>query len=107
MNDDSYIYAIEADDVPAGKTRAVEVAGHNVLICHAKDELFAVENMCSHAMSPLEDGRLRAYRLVCPLHGASFDVRDGSAKGQPATKPIKTYPLRVVAGRVEISIGPD
>jgi 3-phenylpropionate/trans-cinnamate dioxygenase ferredoxin subunit len=104
LSDDSYIHAIGAGDVPPGKMRAVEVAGHNVLICHAKDEFFAVENMCSHAMATLEDGRLRAYRLVCPLHGGSFDVRDGSAKGQPATRPIRTYPLRVVDDRIEVRI---
>jgi nitrite reductase/ring-hydroxylating ferredoxin subunit len=58
-------------------------------------------------MATLEDGRLRAYRLVCPLHGGSFDVRDGSAKGQPATRPIRTYALRVVDDRIEVRIDGD
>jgi len=81
-----------------------QVSGRDILICHTKQEFFAVENQCSHSRSKLEGGRLRAYRLICPLHGAAFDVRDGAAKGKPATLPIKTYELRVVDDRIEIRI---
>ena len=90
--------------VPHGATMAFQVAGRDILICHTKKEFFAVENQCSHARSKLEDGKLRAYRLICPLHGAAFDVRDGAVKGKPATLPIKTYPVRVVDNRIEIKI---
>lgn len=107
LSDATYIFAASTADVPAGQSAAVTVAGHDILICHTKDEFFAVENLCSHALSKLEGGRLRAYRLVCPLHGASFDLRDGSAKGKPATVPIRTYPVRVVDDRIEIGIDTD
>ncbi len=70
-------------------------------------EFFAVANQCSHALAKLEDGKLRAYRLICPLHGAAFDIRDGTAKGKPATRPIRTYPVRVIDERIEIRIEPD
>ena len=83
---------------------AVRVADRDILICHVKEDFFAVENQCSHARSKLENGRLRAHRLICPLHGAAFDVRDGSAKGKPATLPIRTYPVRVIDNRIEIKI---
>ena len=107
MSDDSFIYALNVADLPPGKMASVELAGQDILICHVKDEFFAVGNLCSHAMAKLADGRLRAYRLICPLHGGSFDVRDGSAKGKPATTPIKTYPIRVVDDRIEIKRDTD
>jgi nitrite reductase/ring-hydroxylating ferredoxin subunit len=41
---------------------------------------------------------------MCPLHGATFDIRDGSVTGAPATRPIQSYPLRVVDGTIEVEI---
>ena len=104
MSIDPYIYVAKVAEVPPGTTMPFQVSGRDILICHTKQEFFAVENQCSHARSKLEGGRLRAYRLICPLHGAAFDVRDGAAKGKPATLPIKTYELRVVDDRIEIRI---
>lgn len=104
MSETIYHFVAMTEDVAAGKNKAYIVEDHDILICNSKDEYFAVENLCSHAMAPLEGGRQRAYRLICPLHGASFDVRDGSVKGQPAFQPIRTYPLRVVDGRIEVAL---
>ncbi len=104
MTDDSYKDVADAQDIAEGSSVSVEVGGHAVLICHTNGEFFAVENQCSHALSKLEDGRLRAYRLICPLHGAAFDVRDGCVKGKPATEPIRTYLIRVVDGRIQVSL---
>ena len=104
MTDDTYIYVADVANIAPGTTMPVRAAGRDILICHAKEDFFAVENQCSHARSKLEDGKLRAYRLICPLHGAAFDVRDGSVKGKPATLPIKIYPLRVIENRIEVKI---
>jgi len=104
VTDDSYKDVADAQDIPEGSSLSVEVAGHAILICHTKGEFFAVENQCSHALSSLEGGRLRAYRLICPLHGAAFDVRDGCVKGKPASEPIRTYLIRVVDGRIQVSL---
>jgi 3-phenylpropionate/trans-cinnamate dioxygenase ferredoxin subunit len=43
---------------------------------------------------------------VCPLHGASFDVRDGRVLGPPALVSLSTYPLRIVNGVIEVSVEP-
>jgi len=107
MSTDTYIYVAEVAAVPPGTTAPFQVSGRDILICHTREEFFAVENQCSHALAKLEDGKLRAYRLICPLHGAAFDIRDGTAKGKPATRPIKTYPVRVINNHIEIKIEPD
>jgi nitrite reductase/ring-hydroxylating ferredoxin subunit len=63
-----------------------------------------VHNICSHAYAELHEGRLRGHRLICPLHGASFDVRNGAVLGAPATEPLRTYPVRVVDGQVQVQV---
>ena len=102
MNDSNFRDLADIAEIPDGSSKSFQVSGHDILICHTKGEFFAVENKCSHAKAKLEDGRLRAYRLICPLHGACFDVRDGSVKGPPATIPIRVYPLRVIGGRIRV-----
>ena len=104
MNDSNFLDLADIADIPDGCSKSYQVSGHDILICHTKGEFFAVENQCSHARAKLEGGRLRAYRLICHLHGAAFDVRDGSVKGEPATTPIRVYPVRVNDGRIQVRL---
>ncbi len=94
------------DDLPVGSLRACTIDGRELVLCHAKEGLYALDNICTHAYARLSEGRLRGMRLVCPLHGASFDVRDGRVLGAPASKPLIAHRLRVVDGQIELAINP-
>jgi nitrite reductase/ring-hydroxylating ferredoxin subunit len=100
---DEYQTALAQDQLPEGQMRACLVAGKEILICHTRDGLFALDNICSHALARMSEGRLRGHRLICPLHGASFDVRDGRVLAAPATQPLTTYQLRVRDGHIEVA----
>ncbi len=89
-------------ELPVGSMRAVRIGERELLVCHTKDGLFAVDNVCSHAYARLCEGRLRGTRLICPLHGASFDVRDGRVLGPPATQPLAAFAVRVSDGMIEL-----
>ncbi len=65
---------------------------------------FAVSPDCSHAALPLEGGRVRGSAILCPHHGARFDLRSGRALGPPAWTGIASWPVRVVADRVEVRL---
>lgn len=104
MSADTYHPLIEAEALHQGKARCFEVDEHQILLCHTREGFFAVHNICSHAYARLDEGRLRGTRIICPLHGASFDVRDGSVKGAPAFEALRSYPVRIVDGRVEVSL---
>ena len=52
------------------------VDGADLVIGRFREEFYAVENQCSHANSAFNNGRLRGYNLICPLHSGSFDIRD-------------------------------
>jgi 3-phenylpropionate/trans-cinnamate dioxygenase ferredoxin subunit len=95
---------MQLDEIPQGAMRAVTVQGREIVLCHTKDGVFALENICSHAHARMCEGRLRATRIVCPLHGASFDIRDGRVLGPPATLPLQSFPVRVVENRIEVAV---
>jgi len=103
--DGRHRFAALASDIERGKCLRVQVDGSEVLICHTAEGYFAVDNICSHSYAQLHEGRLRGQRILCPLHGAAFDVRDGRALSRPAVDPIKTYPLRVEGEEILVAVG--
>jgi 3-phenylpropionate/trans-cinnamate dioxygenase ferredoxin component len=75
-----------------GQLRRVEPDGcEAVVVCRAGGALYALDDVCSHAEASLSEGRLRGFNLVCPLHGASFDVRDGSHTSPPAWEGVTAH----------------
>ena len=95
---------MQLTEVPLGGMRTCTLAGVELVICHTREGVFALDNICTHAHARLCEGRLRATRLVCPLHGASFDVRDGRVLGPPAEVPLPTHALRIVDGIIEVAL---
>jgi len=91
-------------ELPRGSMRACRLGGHEILVCHGSDGIFALDNICTHAHARLCEGRLRRTRLTCPLHGASFDIRDGRVLSSPAEVPLATHAVRIVAGTIEVEL---
>jgi 3-phenylpropionate/trans-cinnamate dioxygenase ferredoxin subunit len=83
---------------------ACSAGGRDIVVCRTKEGVFAVDNICTHAYARLNEGRLRGFRLICPLHGAAFDVRDGRPLGAPASRPLATHSLTIVDDRIEIEV---
>ena len=97
--------AVSAADVPTGQARVVEIDGRSIALCHVDgDTIYAVDNVCSHDDGPLGDGTLHGDRVECPRHGALFDVRSGAAKTLPAVRPVRSYPVRLVDGQIEVDL---
>jgi nitrite reductase/ring-hydroxylating ferredoxin subunit len=93
--------------VSVGRMRSCKVGDLEVVVCHTKEGVFTVDNICTHAMARMSEGFLKGTRITCPLHGASFDVRTGRVLGGPAVMPLATYPTRVTNGAVEIALAAE
>ena len=85
--------------------RVIRVAGWTLLVGRVGAAWFAVENRCSHAGSPLDQGRVRRGAILCPLHGARFDLATGKCLGGPYP-PLRTFPVAEAQGRVTLTV-PD
>ncbi|MGV6859327.1 MAG: non-heme iron oxygenase ferredoxin subunit [bacterium] len=90
-----FIRVAKTTDIKEGKTLRVKVADRNVLIANVQGTLYAVDDMCTHEDSSLYLGCLKGYEVECSLHGATFDVRTGEPRHEPAEIPIATYELKV------------
>ncbi len=92
------------DSVRDGSVVGVTVAGRPVALYRVEGNLYATDNICSHAYALLSDGWLDDHEIECPLHAGRFDIRTGAAQGGPVTCGIKTYPVRVVGQIIEVEI---
>jgi 3-phenylpropionate/trans-cinnamate dioxygenase ferredoxin subunit len=82
----------------------VELAEIDVAVVRVGDEVFALEDVCSHAEFPLTDGEVDGTTIECALHGSRFDLRTGKPLGPPATQPVRTFPVSVTNGDVYIDM---
>jgi nitrite reductase/ring-hydroxylating ferredoxin subunit len=102
-----FIPALALAELTAGAMHAVTIGGRDIVLCHTKDGIFALDNVCTHAYARLHEGRLRGVRLICPLHGASFDVRDGRVIGPPAACALGCHAVRVADGVIAVAVARD
>jgi 3-phenylpropionate/trans-cinnamate dioxygenase ferredoxin subunit len=104
---DGFERVMGLSEIPAGSMRDCTVEGRELVVGRTKDGmLFALDNICTHAYARMCEGRLRGTRLICPLHGASFAVRDGRALGAPASKPLASHEVRAQGDDVEVRLAP-
>lgn len=85
----------KAGDIEEGRTLRVVVEGIEVLLCKCGGQIYAVEDVCTHDGSPLDQGELEGCEITCPRHGAVFDVRTGAVIALPAVVPLPTYTVRI------------
>lgn len=103
-NQQKFIAVAELLDVPVGASKPVEIGGRSILLCNSDGQIFAVENICSHAEEPLECGRIKSGWIACPAHGARFDLETGEPLGRPATKKIATFAVRIQGNVIEVAV---
>src|ERR1700757_4039326 len=106
MTESTFVPVMRLAEIRRGSMQTRILEGREIVICHTREGVFALDNICTHAHARMCEGRLRATRLVCPLHGASFDIRDGRVLGPPAVVPLPTHQVRVVDGQIEVALNP-
>jgi 3-phenylpropionate/trans-cinnamate dioxygenase ferredoxin component len=96
-----------ASDWAEGQVKVVGVAGKRIAVALAAGTFYAFDDCCTHEEASLADGTFdpASREIECSMHGARFDVVTGKPRCLPAVKMLKTYPVRVVDGLVEIQIG--
>ncbi|MGQ9511143.1 MAG: Rieske (2Fe-2S) protein [Thermaceae bacterium] len=65
-----------------------------ILLLYTGEEVFALEDVCPHDGGPLHEGEVEDGRIVCPRHGARFDLKTGR-QTLPAPRPVRVFPARL------------
>jgi 3-phenylpropionate/trans-cinnamate dioxygenase ferredoxin subunit len=98
----SFERACALAEVPTDEALAVTLGRYDVAIARDGDEVFALEDLCSHAHVALSEGEVANCQIECWLHGSMFDLRTGKPTNLPATEPVATFPVDVRDGEVYV-----
>lgn len=97
-----WVDVARVEDLPPGSTRVVDVDGALVAVFNLGGEYYAIEDVCTHDGGELASGALEGEEIVCPRHGARFNIKTGAVTAPPAYEPVATFPVRVHEGTVQV-----
>jgi 3-phenylpropionate/trans-cinnamate dioxygenase ferredoxin subunit len=100
----AFVRACALADVPTDEALGVTVDRYDVAIARFEDEVFALQDLCSHAAVALSEGEVEDCRIECWLHGSHFDLRTGKPTSFPATEPVATFPVEIRDGDVYVDV---
>jgi 3-phenylpropionate/trans-cinnamate dioxygenase ferredoxin component len=89
--DESKVEFVEiapVSELPNGERLFIDLGDKPVVIFNIAGQFFAIGDVCTHDDGPLGDGMLEGFNVVCPRHGAEFDIRTGQAVQMPAVVDI-------------------
>jgi 3-phenylpropionate/trans-cinnamate dioxygenase ferredoxin subunit len=99
-----FVSIAPSSELPNGERMFVDIGDIPIVIFNIAGQLFAIGDVCTHDDGPLGDGDIEGFNVVCPRHGAEFDVRTGKVTSMPAVVDIPAYPVRVVDGMIELGV---
>ena len=108
--DESKIEFVEiapVSELPNGERLFVEIEGKPLVIFNIAGQFFSIGDVCSHDDGPVGEGDIEGDNIVCPRHGAEFDIRTGKAVQLPAVVDIPAYPVQIRDGIIFLGIPKD
>lgn len=101
---DEFVKVANVADIPDPGYELVETDDYVLVLFHVDGEFFALDDCCTHDDGPLSEGELDDHTIACPRHGAKFDIRNGAALTMPATKPTKSFEVKVENDEVYVKL---
>ncbi len=102
----NWVTVCNTGDVDEEDVIPVEYEGQHLAIYQSPSgEFFATDGFCTHEQFLLADGLVMGSIIECPKHNGRFDYTTGRGKGAPICVDLRTYPVRVQNGQVEVDLG--
>ena len=99
-----YIHLASLKDLKTRRLYCAQHANKRILLAYANDQVYAVDDMCSHEDASLSKGSLHGDCVKCPLHGSRFRLSSGEALDEPAEVPLNTYNVRLEGDNILVEL---
>lgn len=102
MSGPTWVRVCATSEMLPGETRVAWDGDTPILVCNYDGAFYALEDRCSHEDFELSAGSFDPANgtVECVLHGARFDVCDGSALSAPAYAPVVKFPVKIEDGSI-------
>ena len=96
-----FVRVARTDEIEPGQARLIDVKGTQIALFNINGEFFCAR---THDAGSLAKGEIAGYEVICPLHGAKFDIRTGEVLGPPAHDDVACYSVRVTGAKIEVEV---
>ena len=97
-----FIKVAQISDLAPGEKMLVDYDGEDVGLFNIDGQFYAISDICTHDNGPLVEGRLEGECIICPRHGARFNVKTGQ-QTMPAFQPVPLYEVKIEGDDVLIA----
>ena len=99
-----FVTVAKIDEIKSGQALLVNIRGKHIAVFNLDGEFFALDNTCTHRGGPLAEGTIAGYEVICPWHGATYDIRTGEVLAPPAPRGVARYGVRVTDTDIEVEV---
>ncbi|KAF8968027.1 flavoprotein [Flammula alnicola] len=101
------IAVLDEAELKDGQMKEVTFEEGKVLLSRLGDKVHATSAFCTHYGAPLAKGVLTSDgRVVCPWHGACFNVCTGDIEDAPAPMALHSFQTEVKDGKIHVTANP-
>lgn len=102
----TFVRIASVSALPPGGRIVADINDEWIAVFNVGGKLYAVEDRCSHDDGPLIDGEIDEDELsiMCPRHGAQFDLKTGKVLSMPATQPIRWFEVKADGDDVLVAV---
>jgi 3-phenylpropionate/trans-cinnamate dioxygenase ferredoxin component len=103
----SFVKVAMAGELPPGSKKLAEIDGRPIAVFNVGGSFYAIDDVCTHDGGPLAEGELIGCEIMCPRHGARFDVRTGKALCMPAIEPVASHSTQLRGDDVYVALSDE
>jgi nitrite reductase/ring-hydroxylating ferredoxin subunit len=100
----TFVTVARTADLGPGQGKLVQVNGKRIALFNAGGRYYAIDDTCPHRGGPLSEGEVEGTAVVCPWHGAIFDLATGEVTRLPAAAGVATYDVRIEGEAIAIAV---
>jgi nitrite reductase/ring-hydroxylating ferredoxin subunit len=100
----AFVRVATLQEVPQGKSKQATVNKRKLALFNVAGTIYAIDDTCPHRGAPLWEGTVENLEVICPLHGASFDLCTGANLAPPAPAGVKTYKVQIVGDDIQVDL---
>ncbi len=91
-------------ELPAGTAKQVTLGGKAIGLFNVGSAVYAIDDTCPHRGAPLWEGEVDGNEVMCPWHGARFDLTNGGHLCPPAHSGVATYKVQIVGDEIQVDV---
>ncbi len=99
-----FVEIARTDEIAPGEAKMVEVEGRKIALFNLEGSYWAIDDTCPHRGGPLSEGEVKGEEVICPWHGAEFNIKTGEVLRPPARGGVKSYKVQIEGSIIKIEV---